>query len=587
MLTLISSLAGDVWPLICFYLTAYDICELQYTGYRPFLKILSYSNLCHMNLVRTNSTPFILPPYLSPIANLRSLILIHETYSSKSGWDALSIYQLPQSLTHLELEVPEPRTLFSAPNEDVVQDLQNQMDETFPVLSRLAITTSERYISGMKKGYEGVRLVLPSSVSHLRCSSRLVNPPKTWPENLTFLDISYTEVTVSWGLTLPSCLQGLICKRFPGDLISLLGSNYPFLKTFHQIDMISRLSSSSSVVPLETQLPRTLTSVNFQSLIWHHWSRFHTPPDLSNLPNQLIKINFGDIKLSKQSDVFMIPRTVTKMSFQICGISCLEAMPKGLTTLKYLQSSKPELGIGPLLPRGLTRLDLQLTRLADKEHRFLPSTLIKLSLCTLSNASVKHLADLKALRTLKIYGGKMSRKAYLRIPRSVTKLCMFRCSLQDADALQNSLPNLICFMFLADRRYELVCQPGVFSALPTSLQELFLWIGPSYSRFPCTLDLARLINLTKLDSIAAPYDASLNGLAALPSSLTHLSCHISWSLSTSEVVRLPQSIRFVKIKSIKRESIDTAAKKELERRAQFQSTWVKLRSHHPLFGFYK
>jgi hypothetical protein len=473
----------------------------------------------------------------------------------------------------LDLEVLEPN-LFS-PEDANVDALRIQMDEVFPVLSYLCITWSSRNYWD-ERPFHGGELVLPSSLTHLRTTISIEKEDAPlWPKDMTHLDLRFVRIKPNWVAGLPAKLTTLKCQSFPSSLIPQLATQLPLLKTF-SLDEVD-----SPHAAIETISPATLTSLGVRS----DWTPYS--PCLSLLPPKLVTLDFwGNLMTDfKAADILALPRTVTRISFPVRGLDCLEVVPEGLRELDYRQrSNKIEEGIGQLLPKGLTRLSLAKTRLPDPEYRFLPSTLLDLEINTLDNANVKNLAHLKFLETLRVFGGKLSRHGFLRIPRSVRHLELHRTFLSGTDALQNTLPNLTAFTYKADEHYALVLKPEVFSALPISLQSLTLWLGSNHARFPMTSDLVRLKNLRSFDSLGAPYDATTECISRMPPYLTHLTCNVSWALSESDLLRLPQSIRYVFFKTLSHESGATTwegLRKEIEKRSTFVTHQVALPKTHP------
>jgi hypothetical protein len=527
----------------------------------------------------------IVPPFLCPSAYLLSLTVKHVRYSKSSGQGSIEIFNLPKSLTYLELEVPNPVPLFSLPQKGDKSILQQKTDEAFPVLSYLSITTSVRCEDGRECSYDDVRLVLPSSLSHFRCTSQLDYYPAPWPPKLTYLDIPYARVHTIWIPGLPVTLKGL-CLTFPIRFFAQLSAHLPHLQLFHQ--RMDAMCYHFDRTAAEQHLPPGLTSLRLPlGQVFQAFYSSSEVPNMSAFPTQLTTLDLGEITLSNASDVLLIPRTVTDMSFFIQGLSSLKAVPEGLRVLKYRQEShKMEMGIGPLLPRGLTRLDLGRVPLAPQEHHLLPSTLLELKISTINNSIGKLLAHLKALDTLVCYGGKLSKRGFLRIPRSVRRLELHHCFLNGSDALKDTLPNLTSFTYMADENYSLVLEQGVFSALPISLQNLRLWLGHSYSRFPWTSELSRLVHLKSFEAIGAPYDANSKRLVALPPSLTQLTCRLSWSFSLSDILQLPQSMRSVRIKSTSKDSVPFDRRRYFEKRIHLSLDHISLKLRHPYYEAY-
>jgi hypothetical protein len=531
-----------------------------------------------MNIYSTRTNPFTWPPLLSPSTYLRSLTIEHNRFAGENGWQDFDECRLPRSLTFLKLRIPFPQLVFTCSvfaDQEMVT--RAKINAAFPVLSYLSITCS---IEDSFRGKARITIV-PKSVTHFHSTaqSNLLLP--NWPDQLTYLDTPYAEIDKSWVPKLPEGLKTLICFSCPTSIWAQLGARLPLLKTFHRLDKVS--TGDHGLGTLETVLPPSLTSVRIFCPFWYG----HTSLDLSNLPKQLVDIDFGAISGLNPSDFLMIPRTVTSMSFIVSSVPCLKAVPEGLRSLFYRHPYRSELGFGPFLPKGLTHLDIQHACLADAEYGFLPPTLTELRISTLNDAAAKHLVHLKVLEQLMIFGGKLSRRGFSRVPRSVRNLSLNRSFLDGEDALQDTLPALTSFTCLADPNYALVLKPGIFSLLPLSLESLHLWIGPSHSRFLWTTELSRLKNLRSFCSLGAPYDPGMRCLGPLPPSLGYLQCYVSWPFSLADIYQLPISLRYLRVKSMAGpHTIPSANRLAFEENTRFEFSYVILRPHHPLHGVY-
>lgn len=592
-------LSADAWKYVAYYLDETELSKLRCCGNIQLTKAVSTASLGEVvHICRTTALKW---PLFDENVRIRHL----ELRLSRIPYhfdvpNAPELRILPRSLNSLRLGLPNCGMLFTVSDRSLAAARADELEEHFgDNLKSLRIGR----ISSIGHRESPV-WVLPKSLTHFQTEWHVpIASLQDLPPSITSMDVISIVPPITEPLAWPQSLVKLKCRAILN--IDLLPPTLTWLECSF-INPSSKQAKESEALGFMPNLPSGLTRLGL-SVQPLRYVRF----DLTSAPLKWLKLLMlfqEEDKINSREMMDMLPPSIEhvethgdvrrffrnaivfdpKFIFTLCkeGLSSkddemnskiaerrldgnLSLFLPRLQSLALYTSQQKFPNLINMLPSTLHTLWMGFTAVRTEEFANLPKTLTRLAIHTLNPKCAHHLSKLVNLKALETYGGIMSKKAYLKLPASIThlSLCSARFSFierfnslkEDTAALRDSLPQKLTTLIVsAPKRERSTLRTHfveVFGALPTTLTYLRISGGAGAHNAKVCLKksesstsrahdeiFARLKDLVQLHISMPIVIDDFRCIPALPNGITELWLQLGQSCSPEDLGAIPSSV---------------------------------------------